>query len=755
MPEKTIKRSLCFGCHANCGILVTVEDGKVTKLEGNPQNPVNQGNTCERVKYMLEWHDHPKRLNYPLKRVGSRGSGKWERITWDQAMKEIGEKLHQLSDEYGPETIIFSHGTGRSDEWYITRFFNILGSPNSSMGGSEMCWCPTYSIESATFGQFAQTATAPTTNCVVFWGRNPVECGDFPEHWGYSQLFRHNNPKIIVVDPRCTDYARRAHIWLALRPGTDGAMALGWLNVIINEELYDKDFVAKWCYGFEQLKEAVQPYTPEKVAEITWVPAEKIRAAARMYATELPSFIPWGLPTDTIGRNMTQANRAKAILKALVGINVMGQTYLSPPNPLRPLAEMEMPQILPLEQRKKQLGSDRFKLHSWPGYQAISDAQKRVYRHDYFLNQDATCTQAWSAVSEAMKTGKPYPVKGMICFASNPFSNLSNTRDIYEGVKQLELLVVHDYAMIPAAMLADYVLPAAGWLERAQLFGTNAGGPSISGVAIAGEKAVEPLYERRDNYQFWRSLSEGFLSKADFEKYWPWETTEETFDYMIEPIGQTFAETIDRPYFHPAPDRWHEQVDPMTGEQIGFATPTGKIEIYSTIIEKLYSAKEAMPFYEEPFESPVSTPDIAAEYPLIMTSGNRFMPYYHSEYRQVEGFRKRYPDPYLHIHPETAADLGIGDGEWCWVESRRGKILHRAKLDSSILPQVITTQHGWWFPELPEEEPWLGGWYISNANMLTDNEIENCCPISGTYNMKLAMVKVYRAAPAPFNTFTK
>ena len=416
---------------------------------------------------------------------------------------------------------------------------------------------------------------------------------------------------------------------------------------------------------------------------------------------------------------------------------------------------MEMPDLLPVSQREKQLGADQFPMHSWPSYQMISDAQSRVFKHPYFLNQDATCTQNWSVVSQAIKTGKPYPVKGMICFASNPFSNLSNSNDLYECIKLLDLMVTHEYTMTPAAMLSDYVLPAAGWLERVQVWGTNGGGPAISGVALTGEAAIEPLYERRDNYAFWRSLAEGTFEKEEFEKYWPWKDSEEANDFMVEPLGVKSADTVGKPVFCPSPDKWHELTDPQTGELYGFGTPTGKVEIYSTILEKLFSEDEAIPYYEEPFESPVSTPELAAEYPLILTAGSRFMPYYHSEYRQVKGCRERYPDPYFQIHPETAANLGIGDGMWCWIETLRGKCLQRAKLDSGIMPQVVSAQHGWWFPELPEEDPWLGGWFISNINMCTDNAVENCCKLSGVYNMKLAQCKVYKAAEAPFNTFTK
>ena len=753
MSNVEYKRALCFASHANCGVLATVEDGKITKLEGDPDCAVSDGRVCERMDFQIEWLDHPKRCNYPLKRVGDRGSGKWERITWDQACKEIGEKMRYLADEYGPETVIFSHGTDRTDEWYEGRFFNLYGSPNLAMGGSEICWCPTYTNESATYGQFAAAFTAAKTGCVVLWGHNPAQSGDFPEHWGYQDLFANDpNVKLIVVDPRCTEYSPNADVWLRLRPGTDGAMAMGWMNVIINEDLYDHEFVDAWTYGFDKLKEAVQAYTPEKVAEICWVSADKIVEAARIFATCLPAYLPWGLATDAIGRNQAQANRAKACLKALIGINKAGQTYLAPPNDTLPHATFEMPEMLPKSQRDKQLGSDRFPFHSWPSYQMISDAQSRVFHHPYFLSQNATCAQNWCAVSEAIRTGKPYPVKGLIVQASNPFSNLSNTHDVYECIKKLELVVTHEYTMTPCAMLSDYVLPAAGWLERPQLWGVGGGGPCITGVALTGEAAVPPMYERRDNYEFWRSLAEGVFDEETVQKYWSWQTTEEAYDAMLAPQGTSARDAITNPVFNPSPEEWHKMSDPKTGELYGFGTPTGKVELYSTIIEKLFDESQALPYYEEPFESPVSTPEVAEDYPLIMTAGSRVMPYYHSEYRQVNGCRNRYPDPFFQIHPETAANLGIGDGMWCWIETQRGRCLQKAKLDAGMSPYTISAQHGWWYPELPEEEPWLGGWFMSNINMCTDNDPDNCCRLSGVYNIKLAMCNVHRADDVPFKT---
>ena len=219
-------------------------------------------------------------------------------------------------------------------------------------------------------------------------GPQPGPVGDFPEHWGYQDLFANDpNVKLIVVDPRCTEYSPTPTCGCACARH-DGAMAMGWMNVIINEDLYDHEFVDAWTYGFDKLKEAVQAYPPEKVAEICWVSADKIVEAARIFATCLPAYLPWGLATDAIGRNQDALSQSKACLKALIGINKAGQTYLAPPNDTLPHATFEMPEMLPKSQRDKQLGSDRFPFHSWPSYQMISDAQSRVFHHPYFLSPE-------------------------------------------------------------------------------------------------------------------------------------------------------------------------------------------------------------------------------------------------------------------------------------------------------------------------------------------------------------------------------
>lgn len=756
-----VKRPFCHLSHTRCGLLATVEDGKITQIEGNPATPVNQGKTCERVKYALDFHNSTERINYPMKRVGPRGSGQYERISWEQANQEIADKLKEVIDKYGAESVVNNAGTGRTDIWERDLFFNMLGTPNSSTGGGQICYAPSLAADTSTYGQFAVAQVMPRTNCIVWWGKDSAESGDFPEHWGLSELMPLTNPKMIVVDPRCTDYARRADVWLPLRPRTDGAMAMAWLNVIITEELYDKNFVAKWFYEFDKLKEAVKDMTPEKAAEICWVPADKIRAAARLYAECAPeaAFL-FGLATDSSGNNNYQTNRAKGLIRAIVGsLNNPGGTYLTPPHHAKffNTTQLSHPELLTQKQRDKQLGLSKYKIGGLPGYDLMAAGQKRVYKKDFLNIQGACCAYSPGFQNSAMLDGQPYPVKAFFQQACNAHSNQPNVTRMDKGLYQCDLIVIHEYIWTPMACLADYVLPSADFLERALGWPYPIWG-LCSDMYWFGEKAVEPQHERRDNYTFWRELAKKVFPEEMWKKYYPWETTEDTYVHIMSPLGyKTYDECVDKPYLPEAVPYWHEQNDPETGEVYGFATHTGKVECSSTIVAKLYGEndKGVVPFYEEAFESPVRTPEVYEEFPLIMCSGSRFMPYYHSEHRGITGFRERYPDPYFQIHIETAAELGIGDGHWCWIESRRGRFMQRAKLCTDILPKTIFAQHGWYFPELPHADPWRVGWFMSNPNVALNDEPDSIDPYQGGYDIKGSLVKVYRAGKAPFNTWSK
>jgi len=545
-----------------------------------------------------------------------------------------------------------------------------------------------------------------------------------------------NGCKIIVIDPRRTRTAELADIWLQLRPGTDAALALGWLNVIINEGLYDKEFVSKWTYGFDQLARRVQEYTPQRVAKITGLTEEQIISSARMYASSRPACIVRGVAADQIGRNASRIEQARVALRAITGnLDVRGGDLIPSIGPeingkvFRREVLLELIDKLPPEQHQKQIGADRFKVMSWQSYELTSKYYERLAGIPEPVGHRLAASPplTWRAIL----TGKPYPVKAMITWGSNPLLWAANTKLVYEALKSqnLELHVVSDFWLTPTAELADYVLPVTSWMER-PLCSTF---EDLSDVVFGGGRAIQPLGDRKDDYTVWRELG----IRLGQEEYWPWKTIEEAIEYQLEPLGITYDEFVNAGFVRGT--RKYKKY-----EDRGFPTSTGKVELYSTVLEKL--GYDPLPFFEEPPESPVSTPEVAREYPLILNTGGRFMPMFHSEHRQWgTGMRERHPDPLTDIHPETAKKLGISEGDWIYIETRRGRIKQKAHLNPGILPNVVNVEASWWFPEMPGAEPSLHGLWESNANVLTLDDPDSCDPLTGGWCNRALLCRVYKA----------
>ncbi len=743
--ETEVKRAICFGCWLQAGVRATVEDGRVVKLEGEPGHPVNRGWICERSKGFIEHLYHPDRLNYPLKRAGERGQGKWEIISWEQGLDEIAEKLKSIKEAYGAEALTTVAGTGRGHHRiFASRFMNLFGSPNSANAG-QWCSVSTRLIESAIYGTGSGRSVKQPCKCAVIWGGNPEESLSCT----FSTLLeaKARGTKFIVIDPKFSETASLlADLWLKLRPGTDAALALGWLNVIIERELYDKEFVSNWCHGFDRLRERVKEYPVSKVAKITWLPEEQIIQSALMYATSKPASIQWGVKTDMQGVNVTSITHAKCILRAITGnLDIVGGDMLGGPCEKANYGPMiENLEMMPPEQRRKQLGADKHKLWGWPGFEMVHEAAT-----PYWYGKGTSSIYAPGChepdIWRAIITGEPYPVKAMVCSGNNPLLAFPNTKQVYKGLKSpnLELLVVLEQWLTPTAMLADYVFPVANWLEMPVMYTQTYQGHGNK--ASMGERVVEPLYERKPDFYFYQGLG----LRLGQKKYWK-KTLEKEWDYCLKPLLEEFnldsAEEFARQmrwWIPPPVEKRYEQTNPKTGKPWGFATPTGKVELYSTILDKL--GYDPMPYYKEPPETLISDPKLAREYPLILMTGSRFRPMHHSEHRQIPSLRKLYSYPTVEINPETAHRLGIGEGDWVIIETLRGKIKQKAKLTSRIHRRMIEVQHGWWFPEEIADEPVLYRVFESNANVLTPDDDRFCDPPTGAVNLVPLLCKVYPA----------
>jgi anaerobic selenocysteine-containing dehydrogenase len=701
--ETRILKSVCRSCHGGCGVLLHVRDGELVKVEGDRESPLNHGRLCPIGTVTRDLVYHPKRLHHPLRRLGRRGSGQWQRISWDQALDEIGERLLALRRDFGPESIALGTGTGRHHIRWVSRFGHALGTPNWCEPGFAQCFHPRVNTSILTFGDFPvcdYTGVTPP-QCMLFWGHNPVNSGpDGETRFNVHEALAHR-PKVIVVDPRQTELAKKADIWLQVRPGTDDALALSMLNVLIEGKLCDEPFVKRWTHGFEALAECVRECTPEWAGPITWVRPDDIRAAARLFAQSRPAMLEWGCAIEHTPKCI-QTVRAVSMLPALTGnIDVPGGWVFG----MHGLGRFpSLIENLTPEANARRLGADRFKVLCGEGADLPAAHIPSLLR--------------------AMREGEPYPVKAFLIFGNNTLVTYANALQAREALMNLDFIVCADLFMTPTAELADIVLPAAAWPELDQL----AGLPTVAAnVVLAQQKAVQ-IGECKSDEEIFVELARRM--KLDVCT----ESVKDVLNAQLRAGGLniTFDELKQRGFIK-VPFKYRKY------ENGGFNTPTGKIELYSTRFEKM--GYDPLPSYREPPESPFSTPDIAKDYPLILTTGARIPHFFNSEHRQIENLRKAHRYPIVEIHPQTAAPLGIENGDWVVIETRRGRIRQKAKLTTGIDPRVVHAEHGWWYPEVTDPEH---GVWMSNVNVLTDNQ-PPYDPAMGTYQLRGLLCRIARA----------
>ena len=728
-----IRKGVCPCCEIGCHTNVHIRDGKIAKITADTSSPRGK-HPCERFVAALDFHYSTDRVNYPLKRVGKRGEGKWEQISWDRAINEIAEKLNSIRAKLGPEVVaVLGGGNTELGVALFQRWCNLWGTPNYFWQGRN-CGEAEFLAEFAIYG-YATANLAPVpgiTKCSIVWGLNPWASWANSAWLSYVPA-KKAGMKLIVVDPRLSETAREADIWLQLRPGTDGALAMGMLNIVINEGLYDKTFVDKWCLGFDELKALAQKYAPDKVERITWVPKEQIIEVARLYAASKPAVLTWGVATCHIGRGAAlSAVVGKSLLRAITGnLDVEGGSPFMPnPEVSAWLEEQHLDKLIAHPLRKRDNVSGHvFPIASIRALKLFQEAQGKVYPRGVGLHHYCNLPSShhvWSAILEE----DPYPIKALILAASNPLVVLGNAERIHKALKSLnlDLLVAMERWITPSAQLADYVLPSADGLEHPHL--DNMLG--FSNGHFAREQAVEPLYERKADYCVWRDLGISLGQK----EYWP-ETLEQWFDKVLEPTGLTFKELLTRDVPGITPPREYKAY-----EERGFATFSGKVELTSSFFGKM--GYPVLPDYEEPPWSPISTPDLAEKYPLILIGGGRVRMYHHSQHRQLDKLRRKRPYPLLQIHPETAQQLEILDSDPVYIETPLGKIRQRAKLTTGIDPRVVIADPFWWYPELPGREPSLFGVWDSNINAIVPDEPE-VCSYAGDNYFRALLCRVYKA----------
>ena len=674
-----IKRSICdMCCIGYCGMDVFVENGRATRVQpwaGYPQGPL-----CSKGNSILQQLYHPARLRYPMKRTNPKGSANagWTRITWDEALTTIAEKFNEIKDRDGAEKVVFYVGDPKEEPRPpAQRLGLVFGSPNY---GTESSTCATSMQMAQRLNGAGGLPFNANSKTVIFWAHNPG--WSMAREMGALVDAKDAGCKVIAVDPRLSPIARLADIHLQVRPGTDGALALGMANVMISEGLYDAEFVEQWTYGFDEYKEYVQEFTPEKVAEITLVPAEKIVEAARLYATNKPTSWVTSASPVVHHANGCQNQRAVGALAALTGnVSVPGLK----PSP----SGVSVPEINDWQKRLpplKDLKPDKEYFPVW--WQMIEQLQMNL-------------------LPEYVADGQ---LKAGLFVGAN-FRMWPQDQEYSKAIGDMEFAAGADFWMTPTMELMDIVLPVATSLERT--------GP----IRVAGRNVfirtpvVQPGGEVRGDREWMFDLAVKMGLGADF-----WDgSVEASMDWQLEGLGLKAADVMAEATGVNIPPG---EMTPAS-DKPGFSTPSGKFEFRSQVLEE--AGFDGLPTYKEPAESPVSTPELAAKYPLILNTGSREPMFVHSRHREIPRLRELQVEPKVDINPVDASARGIKQGSDVVVEGPRGSITVKANVTQLAMPGVVHVYHGW---------------TEADINIVTGRNFD---PISGFPSFKAELCEVRKA----------
>ncbi len=660
--------SFCHVCPGRCAIKAVMEDGKVVdmipdKESGlpNEQCPVKKGRMS-----IPEVLTHPERLTHPMKRVGAKGEGKWERIPWDEALYTIAGKMLSLKEESGPEAVAFGLGEPKGMEFaFAQRLASAFGTPNVVTPG----WCcgvPTGMASSLTYGWNCVPDEETLPKLIVAWAVNNNFTSGGIRRESFERALDEGT-KVIVVDPRKIDMASIADLWVRPRPNSDGALAMGLLKVIVEEKLYDEEFVADWCTGFDLLVDELKTFTLKDVEEVSWVPEDSVREFARLYATTRPACIQWGNGLDT-SANAFPSAKAITILRAITGnLNVPGGELFLTPAPYERLGSFFLLKKHPRD-REKAVGKE-FRL-----------AQRSAFVPPHSL-------------VDSILDGKPYKVRAAIFMLTNPILSYPDSRRTHEALMELEFSVVSEIFMTPSAALADIVLPAAWGMEHEEL----GYWPGWCEEIRAYPKLVDPPGEAWADTKWINELAKRLGLGDDF-----WESDEDALDEMVKASGLTYEEMKRKRVLHSKAEyKSHD-----------YRTPSGKIEIYSDRAAEFgYSP---MPYWKEVSDlNPLSD-----EYPLLMMNAKEDV-YMLTGYKHVASLRSMRPEPYAEMHPDTAQGMQLRDGQMVQIETGGGSISQKLIFNEQLDPRIVVVSFGWWFPEQAEEN---FAWDQSNINMLTSSK---------------------------------
>ena len=700
-PEE-VRYTYCDMCNhvPKCGIAATVKDGKIVRVESRDKYPASP--ICAKGLASLQELYDPHRLTAPMVRTNEKGTGtpEWKEITWEEAYERIASEFNRVKEEYGPEKVLFYCGDPKEPRGAMARVATLFGSPCYG-AESSTCAAATWISAWLTMGALSMgTDPSDATASALVWSLNPA----WSQPYRFGQMMKHKERgcKFVVVDPRITPTVTGlADIHLQLRPGTDGALAAGFLHVMFRDGMYDKDFAENWTHGLPELQAYVEEYTPERVEEITGVPAEKLEAAVKLIFENAPSTLVSSSAGACHATNVGNFQRAVFQIISLMGsLDVPGGMAISPGLPFDYTATTAGLRLEGLYEEKNlfDLRPDKDDFPVWAHYNKMIQVNK---------------------LPEYVEEGK---IRAGVLLGANAMM-WPQTPLYQEAIKNMEFTVAIDYYMRPWTHdYVDMLLPAAMCYER------------MAPIAVFGRKiflcepVVEPAGQARED---WRILLE-LGCALGFEEECFGGSVEAALEDMMagSGLGITLADLREHPEGYDVPGEPTEPRHYETGGlrkdgEPGFNTPTGKIELVSTVLEQY--GFEGLPVYEEPVYSPVSTPELAMDYPLVLNSGGRVPYYTHSKLRDLPWLNQFMPEPVVRLHPTDAEARGITDGDPVRVFNQFGEVAMKAEVSNIVLPGAVDVIHGW---------------QQADINLLTSRDF---CPITGFPPFRSGLCEVAKA----------
>ena len=719
-------RAVCCSCAEQCGVRVEFDAlGQVGRLRGDDAHPFSQGFICPKGTGALDIVRDARRLLKPLRRVGARGEGRWEPVSWDAALDEIASRLGGLVQAHGAESIAYGYGTFRGSDWGIgERFMNLLGSPNA-FSQDKVCYGPLVLGEVLTYGfgpTFFAWPTPGTTGCVVLWGMRPRASS--PLLWRAIKQAQAAGTKVVVIDPERTAEAERADLWLAPKPGTDMQLALALLKCLFATRSEATGFLDAEAIGAEELRAHLRQLDGDALAEACGVAGETIRRLVGQITDAGPTIFNTGVALCQGGAGSVQLGRAIACLIAATGnLGRLGaHTLAGPPRDISANGRMLRAEALSPAQRAKKLGAERFSFLG-RGYGDVDAALAAAWHgQSHILSFLGTAHEpsVWRAILEH----EPYAVRGLILQHHNPLGANPDITRIEAALRDptLELLVVHDLFPSPTARFADFLLPAAHWLEK-PYFSTGLGFWGMAGDFVAAaQRALTPPSEVRSDYTLWRDLGQRLGQTGD------WPVAEEAF-YVdcLRDAGLDFTKLCAAPGSllgaearHPA----HAEDLPVRR----YGTPSGRIELFSSLL--IEWGHSPLPIVLAPTDRAR-----AGEYPLTLVTGGRRLEGFHHWLQLSPRFRQRNPDPIAFLHPDTGARWGIVAGQWMIIETTGGRVLQRAAFSDAVAADVVQADR-WWYPERGEDKDDPYGVRSTNINACTLDDDVNCDPVLGSWRLR-------------------